>query len=318
MSSTGRKRKKKPKNSSEKKTNKEIEMISSSDENLSDTQSSDSFSELNKALPISDSNLISLSERESLKKTASTLPSKNNFIGFKTMNAHSNNSTRINPNNLPECTRFMYIQPQDDNVSLKKYNPFGIKKSLEVIADGSIKSARFCRSGSLLVETHNFEQSKKIFHAKSLINNSLPIKVTVAHNFNTSQGTIFAPELEDLTDEEILQELAPQQVQAVRRILKGKNKLPTHIIILTFGRAEIPENLFCGYIFHKLRPYYPAPLRCYICQRFGHRGKFCKNQPSCGFCSESHQTLDCQHQSDAKCTNCNGKHPSYSRECKNI
>ena len=100
------------------------------------------------------------------KKETSQTKCSNFSEGSSNRNRLHGNKTNISSQILPECTRFMYIQPTDVNVSLKKFNPFGLKKSLEVIAGGSIKSAKFCRTGSLLVETSSFDQSKKIFSAK--------------------------------------------------------------------------------------------------------------------------------------------------------
>src|SRR5215469_1632995 len=120
-----------------------------------------------------------------IKKETSQTKCSNFSEGFSNRNKLHGNKANISSQILPECTRFMYIQPTDVNVSLKKFNPFGLKKSLKVIAGGSIKSAKFCGTGSLLVETSSFDQSKKIFSAKSLLNNTLAITVSIAHNLNT-------------------------------------------------------------------------------------------------------------------------------------
>lgn len=64
---------------------------------------------------------------------------------------------------------------------------------------------------------------------------------------NTCQGTILAPELAGLKDEELLNYLRSENVVHVRRINRGKEKNPTNILILTFG------GIYCGYLTYKIR-----------------------------------------------------------------
>ena len=109
-----------------------------------------------------------------------------------------------------------------------------------------------------------------------------------AYNINTTRGTIYAPELVNLSNDEIAEGLSTQKVISARRIVRGKERSPTNVIVLTFGMLDIPQQIFCGYLSHSVRQYYPNPLRCFVCQRFGHRGKFFKNPVRYGFCAQSH------------------------------
>ena len=59
------------------------------------------------------------------------------------------------------------------------------------------------------------------------------------------------------------------------------------------------------------------PIRCLKCQRFGHERRHCMaNGATCARCARQHETEECitPHR-DFKCTNCEGRHPSYDREC---
>jgi len=58
------------------------------------------------------------------------------------------------------------------------------------------------------------------------------------------------------------------------------------------------------------RPYIPEPLRCFHCQRFGHRKSICKAAATCAICSGKHETQLCKEKLQAKqkvaskCKNC--------------
>lgn len=230
----------------------------------------------------------------------------------------SGNLDNVLNNKQPEnidYVRFLYLQTVDSNQVLKKINPFVLRLAIENITGGPIKTARYCRSGSLLLETCNKIQTRRLLQAKSIINGTIPIEVTVAKNLNTCQGTILAPELAGLKDEELLNYLRSENVVHVRRINRGKEKNPTNILILTFGGTELPDRIYCGYLTYKIRIFYPNPLRCYQCQKFGHGSKNCRSSTACGFCAESHNTELCPRNCEPKCFNCKDSHPAYSRNC---
>ena len=46
-------------------------------------------------------------------------------------------------------------------------------------------------------------------------------------------------------------------------------------------------------------------LQCYRCMSFGHMAKDCKSTPTCGHCSDSHETTDCKNKTQTpRCCNC--------------
>ncbi|GBN25227.1 hypothetical protein AVEN_114269-1 [Araneus ventricosus] len=63
-----------------------------------------------------------------------------------------------------------------------------------------------------------------------------------------------------------------------------------------------------------VRHYFPNPLRCFNCQRFGHSKASCRGTLTCARCAEAgHDSSGCIAQE--KCTNCKGSHTSFSRSC---
>ena len=59
------------------------------------------------------------------------------------------------------------------------------------------------------------------------------------------------------------------------------------------------------------------PIRCLKCQLFGHERRHCTSEEArCAKCAMNHETEDCQAPLRAiTCRNCEGRHPSYDRDC---
>ena len=59
------------------------------------------------------------------------------------------------------------------------------------------------------------------------------------------------------------------------------------------------------------------PIRCLKCQQFGHERRHCTaNEPRCTRCARNHPTEECiTPPRDIRCYNCDGRHPSFDRDC---
>ncbi|XP_055591528.1 uncharacterized protein LOC129743517 [Uranotaenia lowii] len=87
-------------------------------------------------------------------------------------------------------------------------------------------------------------------------------------------------------------------------------------MVLTIRGTVPPNHVWFGYLRVATRPYYPRPMQCFLCGKFGHTKVRCPNQPICPTCGESeiHQTCP----NPAHCVNCQGDHPTVNRECPNF
>ena len=76
-----------------------------------------------------------------------------------------------------------------------------------------------------------------------------------------------------------------------------------------------------GYKRHRVVVYVPDPLRCYRCQRYGHKATWCNGKERCSVCSGPHPVKNCPHTVDkdggkeTKCANCQGSHSTSYRGC---
>ena len=90
---------------------------------------------------------------------------------------------------------------------------------------------------------------------------------------------------------------------------------PTNTFVFTFDSPVLPANVKIGFIQAKVDVYIPNPLRCYICQVFGHHENKCGRQAICVNCSMPEHCQPGQCQRPAKSANCSGVHSANSKEC---
>lgn len=203
--------------------------------------------------------------------------------------------------------------------SFVKVSPFLIYKLVSQTF-GSVSGLSKMSNGSLLIEASSGEQSDRILKSKSL--GEFAVDAELHKTLNSSRGMITCFDLENSTDDEILEGLKDQGVIAVRKFFRKKKSSNgsvegmefTGSVMLTFNRPEIPSSIQAAFYKLRVRPYVPAPLRCFKCQKFGHSAARCKSERDicvCGY--QSHSPNPCP--SPPKCPNCEGPHSSVSKDC---
>ena len=137
------------------------------------------------------------------------------------------------------------------------------------------KTVKKTRTGNLLVEV----ESKK--HAENLLKiekfHNLKCRTYPHAKLNSSKGVVRSKELSLATQEEIKTAFKKQGIKEYRRatIRRNDETIQTHTYILTFEKPSIPKEIRIGYIIERVEQYIPAPLRCFKCQKFGHRKEIC-------------------------------------------
>ncbi|GFU46460.1 putative RNA-directed DNA polymerase from transposon X-element [Trichonephila clavipes] len=142
------------------------------------------------------------------------------------------------------------------------------------------------RSGDLFIEVNSSKQALALASLKQLAHFDIQVKQHATLNY--SRGVISAADLYNVTEEEILENMAEQNVSQVRRITirRDGQVLKTKHLILTFATPDLPQSVKVAYLHCPVRPYIPNPLRCFQCQRFGHSKTTCRGQPTCARCAE--------------------------------
>jgi hypothetical protein len=101
--------------------------------------------------------------------------------------------------------------------------------------------------------------------------------------------------------------------------MKDGIRSPNGLHVKTFGTRTLPESVLCGYERFSIKQYYPNPLRCEICCKYGHTKNWCKsnNGPVCKDCAEPKHEEICE--KPKCCVNCKpsrNAHSSFDKNCE--
>ncbi|GBO16767.1 hypothetical protein AVEN_35243-1 [Araneus ventricosus] len=210
-------------------------------------------------------------------------------------------------------TFFIIKRKSSSNETFHTVSPFLIENAISGYL-GDVLSVKKLRSGDLLVEVNSRKQAQIILKLNNL--GSIPVTITAHSSLNFCKGVVSCGELFNTPIEEIIEKLKNQGVTHVRRISirKSGQLLGTKHLVLTFHGSKLPESIKAKYMKLVVRHYFPNPLRCFNCQRFGHSKASCRGTLTCARCAEAgHDCSGCI--APEKCTNCKGSHTSFSRSC---
>lgn len=210
---------------------------------------------------------------------------------------------------------YVVIKPTDDNVSFRKVNVFWPTKYLSMICGTGNLDIETPANGTLIVKTQSRAQTKALLKCTRFCEKD--VSVFLHSSRNTTKGTIFAPELRYMSEEELMAGLRPEGVSHVRRLttFRDGQRRDTSLLVVTFNTTTLPDTLLAGYIRYEVRVFIPNPLRCFNCQRFGHGSKFCKQSARCFRCGDApHEGTPCS--SPTKCLSCDASdHATNSNQC---
>ncbi|XP_055691214.1 uncharacterized protein LOC129794488 [Lutzomyia longipalpis] len=202
--------------------------------------------------------------------------------------------------------------------TIRNLDVFDIHEGLELISKDGFKNCTILGSGDILIQTQNAQQIEALKAAKTFGAKKLPVSISENGVLNQSHALIRCKHIMKIKLERISEKLADQHVINVQRLKKKEGNTwidtPTHL--LTFNTPVCPAEVRVGFIHLKTELYIPAPFRCVICQKIGHTKKRCSSSAKhlCGFCAQDYHGNE-QCTSPAKCVNCNGSHPSFSKTC---
>lgn len=224
--------------------------------------------------------------------------------------------------------KYLLIDNAKDDTHFNKVSPFVVQKGLDMITTG-LKNVKKLRTGQLLVETKYSGQISKLLNAKMLAG-IIPISVKLHPHLNSTKGIVYAAQLIDESEQNLLTELSDQKVVEVKRIRRlalpsesllkdAEGYVKTPLLIITFDTTTLPRKFKAGYLNLNVEVYVPNPMRCKNCQMFGHTKKWCKSNAACAKCSlefnDDHpEDIMCTY--NANCANCHGSHEAFRKSCK--
>ena len=189
--------------------------------------------------------------------------------------------------------RFLIVESANEDLPLQKLSSFAIQKGFQAVA-GTPKSMKRLRDGSFFVECGKRAQAQNLLQTNRFVDRS--VKVSVHETLNSSRGIIRCPDLADMSEVEIRDELKDQGVVGVNRVtLKKKGKvIPTNTLFLTFGSPDLPKEITVGYLKVKVALFVPNPMRCFNCNKFGHTSQRCKVAEKCPGCGKDKHEGRCE------------------------
>ena len=199
------------------------------------------------------------------------------------------------------------------NQKLTELNPKEIAGGIHNIC-GPVVSVQSLTSGKLMITTKTPEQAVKLRNAKKL-SGKYDILVNMAWNKQIKCGKVYSTALQELSLDEILDSLLEQNVVGVRKLYNNPNH-SCHWYVVAF-LDEIPKEIAIEYLKLKVQQYYPSPLMCLKCYKYGHTTSSCRNAARCVKCGASgHKSNECQNSEEIiKCSNCKQNHSPTSKLC---
>ncbi|XP_043232073.1 uncharacterized protein LOC122386694 [Amphibalanus amphitrite] len=175
-----------------------------------------------------------------------------------------------------------------------------------------VDKANFLNDGRLLLKTKDSAQTEKLLKVCKFGDEACVIEKD--EKLNQSRGTISAPDLMGLPEDEIVGWLSSFGVVAARRFTRrvGNHTEKTPIILLTFDRPTCPSRLEFDYVVYQVRQHIPNPLICLQCGKYGHMQARCQVEAVCLKCGEQKHEGTCSQ----TCIHCgDGTHDCLSRQC---
>ena len=228
----------------------------------------------------------------------------------------------IDEENISSGKLFVYLAGKNINLaSLSKQKPILIKKEI-IEKCGHITEMKLVGS-NLRITCSNEKQQEKALKIKEILKNEVEAtlprsKVLLEERPHTPmvQGIVFGIP-EDISEEELREEINAHTVKRlVKKTSPGSQSIVTQTVVFSLTSDVLPDYVYIGMIRKKVTQYIPPPLRCFKCQRYGHKSTTCRSNASrCPLCAQDHNIKDCPNIAAPKCANCQGDHFSGSKDC---
>ena len=160
-------------------------------------------------------------------------------------------ATELNHNFIPTQSlsnnpRFIVISPLSDQPPLSSFSVFLLKKAIDSIST-AYEYITQLREGNLLILVKS-QKVADLFLSKKTLSNICPISVTLHSSLNSSKGTVYAPCLINVPENEIVQEMRSQGITEVFKFKKtvDGNQRPTGLVLLTFDLFRPPKTVDIG------------------------------------------------------------------------
>lgn len=211
--------------------------------------------------------------------------------------------------------KFLLMESVSEGRDLSRVNPFLLNKVLENAMGVKPEHVTRLRDGKLLLRVKSEKIALKAKAIKKIPEPcGIAVRVIDHPTLNTCKGIIRCPDIEFMSEEEILAGLKDQKVSEVVIMKRKWNEevVNTRTAIITFQTTIVPRSVDFGLYPVLVDVYIPKPMRCTTCLKIGHTKKWCKGERVCANCSMPEHEGQCPY---VKCVLCTGNHHSLDKEC---
>ena len=228
-----------------------------------------------------------------------------------------------------QATYYLTIEPIDKKPETKNFANLNYKQRLDAIMNVLTEEGKFQYTKRIEMKKWK-KRNETVYKIELMLETSsdmtlllartilggCPVKISENLWKNTTQGLIIDHDdnLKGMSNLEILKGATDKKVKDVFRF--GQSK----VIKISFQGQEKPTHVhFWNDLRFKVLKYYQPPLRCFKCQKYGHKTTSCRNKYACYKCAanydtkEEHEPKECTN--PKHCVNCQGHHDSGDKDC---
>lgn len=210
--------------------------------------------------------------------------------------------------------------------SLARAPPYLVEEAFMHV--GEVEKIVRRENGSILITAKTAQQAEELKKITKIGN--MTVKIEEYGAWNQCKALVRDEYMIYWDKKELLEKLASQGVVEIENIKKKRTPIQnrtanvqgsenqeemeaTPLFLLTFNTPERPSHIKVGYLNLPTREFIPNPLRCFKCQKFGHKGSGCRGIARCLRCGEPGHSEKCI--GPIKCANCGNGHFASSTQC---
>lgn len=178
---------------------------------------------------------------------------------------------------------------------------------------GKVKSVRITRNGMVIIECTSKAQASNWIDLKFFNKHRVNVFYLGGKRRRGVRGVVSGVP-QEIRPESFLEVDGVCGARRLTRFTEGKRE-DSKSVCLTFEGDVVPERVYVECVSYRVRPFQPAPLRCYCCQQYGHVAAVCRGMKTCGRCGREGCKTECEGKEDAKCIHCKGEHYTGSAQC---
>ena len=210
-----------------------------------------------------------------------------------------------------------YVYVKVDNIDITRFDPVKISDSVQQLLERMPEIKKSNRSLRILCK--NTREKRILMNTWYLAGQPVVFSEPHRRYINTTKRGIIFDVDEDISTNEIEHKTGIKAKRITKRV--GGEIRTTKQVILHFDE-DMPAYIYLGWKRFRVETFIPEPIRCYNCQKYGHKSNNCNSKIKCPICSKNHSYEKCESRNNnnnerrAVCPNCREGHPASYKGCR--